>query len=186
MSFYSLKYKKPQTYTFLFVWKQTLQYPLIWIAINVFKENNFKFMSLLWCTADVKNVFLCIGNITKIEAICQLFVILGDCRFSLDLFQILVYIWFTLYLNFYYQIGPDMVCLSRPWSRPYHFKFFKSCLPQILLGPSLNTMSQILFFSIYKNLCRSRESYFYLFTSIFTVGVKTYYIFTQTHVYILI
>ena len=86
MSFYSLKYKKPQTYTFLFVWKQTLQYPLIWIAINVFKENNFKFMSLLWRTADVKNVFLCIRNITKIEAICQLFVILGDCRFSRDLF----------------------------------------------------------------------------------------------------
>ena len=26
----------------------------------------------------------------------------------------------------------DMVCLGRP-SRPYHFKFFKGCLPQILL-----------------------------------------------------
>ena len=23
--------------------------------------------------------------------------------------------------------------------RPYHFKFFKDCLPQILLGPFLNT-----------------------------------------------
>ena len=28
-----------------------------------------------------------------------------------------------------------MVCLSRP----YHFEFFKSCLPQILLGPFQNT-----------------------------------------------
>ena len=33
-----------------------------------------------------------------------------------------------------------MVCLSRP----YHFKFFKGCLPQILLGPFLNTLNQIL------------------------------------------
>ena len=32
-----------------------------------------------------------------------------------------------------------MVCLSRP----YHFKFFKGCLPQISLGPFLNTLSQI-------------------------------------------
>ena len=29
----------------------------------------------------------------------------------------------------------DMVCLGRP----YHFKFFKGCLPQILLGSLLNT-----------------------------------------------
>ena len=29
------------------------------------------------------------------------------------------------------------------WSRPYHFKFFKGCLPQILLSPFLNTLSHI-------------------------------------------
>ena len=32
------------------------------------------------------------------------------------------------------------------WSalgRPYPFKFFKDCLPQILLGPFLNTLSHI-------------------------------------------
>ena len=32
------------------------------------------------------------------------------------------------------------------WSalgRPYHFKFFKGCLPQILLGPFLNTLSHL-------------------------------------------
>ena len=32
-----------------------------------------------------------------------------------------------------------MICLSRP----YLFKFFKGCLPQILLGPLLNTLSHI-------------------------------------------
>ena len=30
------------------------------------------------------------------------------------------------------------------WSAPYPFKFFKGCLPQILLGPLLNTLSQML------------------------------------------
>ena len=30
-----------------------------------------------------------------------------------------------------------MVCLRRP----YHIKFFKGCLPQISLGPFLNTLS---------------------------------------------
>ena len=33
----------------------------------------------------------------------------------------------------------NMVCLSRP----YHFKFVKGCLPQILLGPFLNTLSHL-------------------------------------------
>ena len=32
-----------------------------------------------------------------------------------------------------------MVCLSRP----YHFKFFKGCLRQILLGPFLNTLTHL-------------------------------------------
>ena len=33
-----------------------------------------------------------------------------------------------------------MVC----WGRPHHFKFFKGWLPQILLGPFLNTLPQII------------------------------------------
>ena len=38
-------------------------------------------------------------------------------------------------------------------SRPYHFKFFKGCLPQILFGLFLNTLTHfrnwfILYFSI--------------------------------------
>lgn len=32
-----------------------------------------------------------------------------------------------------------MVCLNRP----YHLKCFKGCLPQIFLGPSMNTLSQM-------------------------------------------
>ena len=32
-----------------------------------------------------------------------------------------------------------MVCLGRL----YHLKFFKGCLPQIVLGPFLNTLSRI-------------------------------------------
>ena len=40
-----------------------------------------------------------------------------------------------------------MVCLNRPYS----FKFFKGCLPQISLGPFLNTLSHMkLSFSCYK------------------------------------
>ena len=38
------------------------------------------------------------------------------------------------------MVASDMVCLSRP----YDFKLFKGCLPQILLGPFLNTLSHIL------------------------------------------
>ena len=34
-----------------------------------------------------------------------------------------------------------MVCLSRA----YHSKFFKGCLPQILFGPFLNTLTHIIY-----------------------------------------
>ena len=39
-----------------------------------------------------------------------------------------------------YKIWKDMVCLSRP----YPFKFFKDCLPQILFGPFLNILSHLI------------------------------------------
>ena len=32
-----------------------------------------------------------------------------------------------------------MVCLGRP----YHYKFFKDCFPEILLGPFLNTLTHL-------------------------------------------
>ena len=43
-----------------------------------------------------------------------------------------------------------MVCLSRL----HHFKFFKGCLPQIFLGPFLNTLTRIMnaFISYLKNI----------------------------------
>ena len=52
-----------------------------------------------------------------------------------------------------FKNGPSKICGSQPFkiwrdmfclSRPYTFKFFKGCLPQILLGPLLNTLSQML------------------------------------------
>ena len=36
-------------------------------------------------------------------------------------------------------VWSTFVCLSRP----YHFKFFKGCPPQILLGPLLNTLNTL-------------------------------------------
>ena len=42
-------------------------------------------------------------------------------------------------VKFLEDIWSDMI-----WrSRPCHFQFFKDCLPQILLGPFLNTLTQI-------------------------------------------
>ena len=38
-----------------------------------------------------------------------------------------------------FKNGPSKFCLSRP----YPFKSFKGCLPQILLGPFLNTLSHM-------------------------------------------
>ena len=35
-------------------------------------------------------------------------------------------------------------CISLLLSRPYHFKFFKGCFPQISLVPFLNTLSMLL------------------------------------------
>ena len=53
-----------------------------------------------------------------------------------------------------FKSGPRKICGSQPLknlkcysllkSRPYYFKFFKGCLPQILLGPSLNTFTRML------------------------------------------
>ena len=39
-----------------------------------------------------------------------------------------------------FKNGPSKIC----GRQPYHFSFFKHCLPQILLGPFLNTLTQIL------------------------------------------
>ena len=39
------------------------------------------------------------------------------------------------------KIWSDVVCLNRP----YHFRFFKGCLSQNILGAFLNTLSQIVY-----------------------------------------
>ena len=43
--------------------------------------------------------------------------------------------------------GPSRICGRQPlkYQIPYPFKFCKSYLPQILLGPLLNALSQIVF-----------------------------------------
>ena len=42
----------------------------------------------------------------------------------------------------------DMICLSSP----YHFKFFKGCLQQILTGPLLNTLTHLKVIGRYSNI----------------------------------
>ena len=49
------------------------------------------------------------------------------------------YIWVKVFKN-----GPSKICGRQPLKnlgRSYHFKFFKGCLPQISLGPFLNTLT---------------------------------------------
>ena len=51
------------------------------------------------------------------------------------------YIWIKVFKN-----GPSKICERQSLknsSRPYHFKFFKGFLPQILLGPFLNTLAHV-------------------------------------------
>ena len=66
-----------------------------------------------------------------------------------------------------------MVCLSRPC----HFKFFKSCLPQVLPGPFLNTLSHMLLGQL--KVFWSRESLlktknFFLCTNFVSFNTKSY------------
>ena len=63
----------------------------------------------------------------------------------------MLYMWYMLYMLYIVTLwesiqewtsktcGRQSSCLSRP----YPSKFFKGCLPQILLGPFLNTLSHI-------------------------------------------
>ena len=58
-----------------------------------------------------------------------------------------------------------MVCLGRP----FHFKFFKGCLPQILLGPFLNTLTYI-FANPMRLLKESKHSHVEFFSRTWYVG----------------
>ena len=41
--------------------------------------------------------------------------------------------------------GPSKICgrLEDCLGRPYHFNFFKACVPQVLFGPFVNTMTHL-------------------------------------------
>ena len=48
--------------------------------------------------------------------------------------------WIKVFKN-----GPSKICGRQPLKnmKSYHYKFFKGCLPQILLGPFLNALTQM-------------------------------------------
>ena len=46
--------------------------------------------------------------------------------------------------------------------KPYSFKFFKGCLPQILLGPLLNTLSYVRLLLFSFQYCITNFSYHFL------------------------
>ena len=66
---------------------------------------------------------------------------------------LLYHVGFTNIWDKGFKNGPSKICGGCPFkifegvwsalSRPYHFKYFKGCPPQILLGPCLNTLSQM-------------------------------------------
>ena len=57
---------------------------------------------------------------------------IGDCVTIIVIISVIR--WFN---NWFYDWFNN--CLGRP----YHFNFFKACLPQILLGPFLNTLTHL-------------------------------------------
>ena len=76
--------------------------------------------------------FFCMG-------LCLLHLFLYHIFVTVSISSVLVYlddILFVIWVKVFRK-GPYK-------SRPYHFKFFKGCLPQILLGLFLNTFTHIL------------------------------------------
>ena len=62
------------------------------------------------------------------------------------------YIWDKVFKS-----GPSKICETKPLKNlPYLFKLFKACLLQILLGPLLNTLSNLI---LVKQLGLRRKSY---------------------------
>ena len=49
-----------------------------------------------------------------------------------------------------FKNGSSKICGRQPLknSKWHHFKFFKGCLPQVLLGPFLNTLTQIFLLTV--------------------------------------
>ena len=70
-------------------------------------------------------------------------------------------------------MGRDIACLSRP----YLSKFFKGCLPQILIGPFLNALSILKIcpknLSFYlKNIIIQKKKYVYFFNQLSVMDKK--------------
>ena len=50
-----------------------------------------------------------------------------------------------------FKSGPSKICGRQPLKNlNFHFRFLKGCLPQILLGPSFNTLSH---FTVFLDIC---------------------------------
>ena len=80
--------------------------------------------------------------------------------FRLSFFEefFVVYPFFSNIWDKVFKNGPSKICGRQPLknSKGYGLliKFFKGCLPQILLGPFLNTLSYILFYVLLEILDR--------------------------------
>ena len=62
-----------------------------------------------------------------------------------------------------FKNGPSKIC-GRHRLKIYPFKFFKGCLPQILLGPFLNTWTQLILLILSIPTKNIRNSGFLMFS----------------------
>ena len=88
---------------------------------------------------------------------------------SLSLLLISTYKWDKVFKN-----GP---------SRPYHFKFSEGCLPKILLGPFLNTLSYI---NNQSGLCTSYITNYYHQFETTILCIKYLYLLSCNHTLLLL
>ena len=67
---------------------------------------------------------------------------LSGCGFESRCSRLFVYS-FSFRDLYFSLFDSKMLKILYMGSRPNHFKFFKACLPQILLGPFLNTLTHM-------------------------------------------
>ena len=91
-------------------------------------------------------------------------------------------------INFEHVIacwGSSKICgrqlLKNCFNRSYHFNFFKGCLPQILLGPFINTLSHLFIWAfafwviVLRNVCTSKDTFLMMMIQ-YKLKVFTFYI----------
>ena len=83
-------------------------------------------------------------------------------------------IWDKVFKN-----GPSKICGKQPLknlnsalSRPYPFKFFKGCLPQILFGPFFNTLSHMSHMSYIWNALKRVNWFTLVLTVVFFIRIS--------------